>query len=64
MRLNADGVCRRCYYRDRNTVLPFLMSAENNMDLGPMLDLPLLTTIKETLIARVYVGMQVYIVRG
>ena len=57
MRLNADGMYRRCYYRDRNTVLPFLMLAENNIDLGPILDLPLLTTIKEILIARVYIGI-------
>ena len=57
MHLNSEGVYRRYYYRDRNTVVPFLMSAENNIDLGPMLDLPLLTTIEETLISRVYVSI-------
>ena len=40
MHLNSKGVYGRYYYYDRNIALPFLMLDENNIDLGPILDLP------------------------
>ena len=41
-----------------------LYGAENNMDPGPVLELPAVSEIEEMLIARVHVAMQVRQVRG
>jgi hypothetical protein len=64
-----DEVCHRCFLRDTNarkqTVTPFLMTADNMMDPGPIPpDLPALTQVEEMVIARAHVQMLVKRVRG
>ena len=57
------GVCKACI-KDANSLknpaLPSLFSEGNKLDLGPIPGfLPILTTVEEFLIARVYVHLQV-----
>ena len=47
-----DGVCHRCFNRDKGNKTPFLMSADNKMDPGEIpAYLPELTQIEEMIIA-------------
>jgi len=62
------GVCKACI-KDANSLkdptLPPLFSKSNGLNLGPVPGfLPILTTVKELLIARVYIHLQVVHVRG
>ncbi len=60
-----DTVCHKCYLRDAKNSTPFLMSTDNEMDPGPILDyLPELTQIEEMIIARSHVQMIVFRYRG
>jgi hypothetical protein len=56
-----DAVCHSCYLRDKGSQTPFLMSADNEMDTEDVpAYLPVLTQIKEMIIARSHVQMLVY----
>ena len=62
------GVCK-AYIKDANSLkdptLPPLFGESNGLDLGPIPGfLPILTAVKELLIARVYVYLQVIYIRG
>jgi len=47
-----NDVCHRCFNRDKGKKTPFLMSAENEMDLGELpAHLPELTQVEEMIIA-------------
>jgi hypothetical protein len=68
-----DNICRRCYIRDtdtstggrKQTLTPFLMSVDNEMDLGEVpAHLPALTQLEEVVIARAHVQMLIKRVRG
>jgi hypothetical protein len=64
-----DEICHRCFLRDTNArkepVTPFLMTADNMMDPGPVPpDLPELIQVEEMVIARAHVQMLVKRVRG
>jgi len=64
MDLKSD-VCHRCFNRDKGKKTPFLMSAENEMDLGDIpAYLPELTQVEEMIIARSHVQMMVHCYRG
>jgi len=58
---NNIGVCKACI-RDANSLkdlaLPSLFGKGNKLDPGPVLSfLPILTAVKELLIARVYIHL-------
>jgi len=62
------GICK-AYIKDANSLkdltLPPLFGKSNGLDPGPISSfLPILTAVKELLIARVYVHLQVVRVRG
>jgi len=62
------GVCKACV-KDANSLkdpaLPPLFSKSNGLDPGPVPGfLPILTTVEELLITRVYVYLQVVRIRG
>ena len=60
-----DGICHSCFIRDKWVKVPFLMSAENQMDPGVFPDhLPALTQIEEMIITRSHVQMVLYHYRG
>jgi len=60
-----DTICHRCYLRDSRGRLPFLMSAENEMDPGSVAaNLPELTQVEEMIIARSHVQMVLFRYRG
>jgi hypothetical protein len=60
-----DGVCRSCSLRDKRNQIPFLMSAENQMDPGVLpAHLPTLTQVEEMVIARSHIQMVLYRYRG
>ena len=68
-----DNICRRCYIRDtdistrgrKQTLSPFLMSVDNEMDPGEVpAHLPALTQIEEMVITRAHVQMLIKRVRG
>ena len=60
-----DGICHSCFLRDKRNQIPFLMSAENQMDPGMFpAHLPALTQIEEMIIARSHVQMVLYRYRG
>ena len=47
-----DEICHSCYLRDKGGKTPFLMSIENEIDLGVILaHLPELTQVEEMIIA-------------
>jgi len=65
---NNIGICK-AYIKDADTLkdltLPFLFSKSNRLNLGPIPGfLPILTTVEELLIARIYVYLQVIYIRG
>ena len=65
---NNIGICK-AYIKDANSLkdptLPPLFGKSNRLNLGPIPDfLPILTTVKELLIARVYIYLQVVYIRG
>ncbi|ORY54985.1 uncharacterized protein BCR38DRAFT_453089 [Pseudomassariella vexata] len=67
MDLNANEVCKRCRYKDYKRGLdePLFFSVDNQLDFGPMAaQLPDLTPVEESLIARVHVHVNVMLVRG
>ena len=52
-----DDTCHACFLRDKGGKTPFLMSADNEIDLGDVLaDLPELTQVEEIVIIRTIVG--------
>jgi len=58
--LMADGVCKRCHGKDdkKRQDEPFLFSAENKLDFGPVLSqLPQLEPLEELFIACVHVSV-------
>lgn len=60
-----NATCRSCFLRDKASVTPFLMSADNDMDLGHLqASLPELTQVEEMAIARSHVQMMVCRYRG
>ena len=60
-----DEICHRCFNRDKGNKTPFLMSAENEMDLGEIPAYLLeLTQVEEMIIAQSYVQMMVHRYRG
>jgi hypothetical protein len=64
-----DSVCHRCFLQDidsrKRPVMPFLMSVENNMDLGVVPSyLPELSQVEEMVITRAHIQMLVKRVRG
>ena len=64
-----EGVCHCYFLRDtdnqKRSVMPFLMSVENNIDLGTVPGYLLeLTQVKEIVITRVHVQMLIKRVRG
>ena len=64
MDLKGD-VCHACLLRDRGNRIPFLMSADNEMDPGELpAYLPELTQVEEMTIARSHVQMMVCRYRG
>jgi ATP-dependent DNA helicase PIF1 len=66
MKLNAAGVCERCYKtRDKGDKEPYLMSDDNAMDPdeAPAL-LPKLSQAEEMLIARAHVHVEAKRIRG
>jgi hypothetical protein len=55
-----EGICHYYFLQDtdnqKRSVMPFLMSTENNMDLGAVPGhLPELTQVEEIVITRVYI---------
>jgi len=65
---NNIGIYKACV-KDANSLkdptLPPLFSKSNGLNLGPIPGfLPILTTVEELLIARVYIHLQVMRVRG
>ena len=65
---NNIGVCK-AYIKDANSLkdptLPPLFSKSNRLNLGPIPGfLPILTTVEELLITRIYIHLQVIYVRG
>jgi hypothetical protein len=69
MDLTDRGICHRCFLRDtdnrKRTVIPFLMSTENNMDPGIVLGHLLeLTQVEEMVITWAHVQMLVKRVCG
>ena len=65
---NNIGVYKACI-KDANSfkdpTLPPLFGESNGLDLGPIPGfLPILTTVEELLIARVYIYLQVIYIRG
>ena len=60
---NNIGICKACIKdadRLKNLTLFFLFSESNRLNLGPVPSfLPILTAVKELLITRVYVYLQV-----
>ena len=62
------GVCK-AYIKDANSLkdltLPPLFSESNGLNLGPIPNfLPILTAVKELLITRIYIHLQVVRIRG
>ena len=57
-----SGVCHRCFNRDKgNKTTPFLMSVDNEMDLGDIpAHLPELTQVEEMIIAWSHMQMIVH----
>jgi len=65
---NNIGICKACI-KDADSLkyltLPSLFSKSNGLNLGPISGfLPILTTVEELLITRVYVYLQVVRVHG
>ena len=59
------GICHACFLWDKWGQTPFLMSAENQMDLGVLpAHLLVLTQIEEMVIARLHIQMVLYRYRG
>jgi hypothetical protein len=59
------NVCHRCFNRDKGNKMPFLMSADNEMNPGELpAHLPELTQVDEMIIARSHVQMLVHRYRG
>jgi hypothetical protein len=60
-----NETCDTCFLRDKGSQSPFLMSTDNEMDLGEIpAYLPVLTQIEEMIIARSHVQMLVHQYRG
>ena len=60
-----DNVCHACSLRDTRNQVPFLMSADNEMDPGDLpAHLPKLIQVEEMIIARSHVQMMVHRYRG
>ena len=60
-----DTVCHSCCLRDKKVRVPYLMSADNEMDPGSVPDyLPELSQLEEMIIARSHVQMMVFRYRG
>src|SRR5271168_4387400 len=58
-------ICHCCFNRDKGNKTPFLMSAENEMDLAEIpAYLPELRQVEEMIIARTHVQMMVQRYRG
>jgi hypothetical protein len=58
-------ICYRCFNQDKGNKTPFLISAENKIDLGEILAyLPKLTQVEEIIIAWSYIQIIVYRYRG
>jgi hypothetical protein len=56
-----DEVCHACFLQDKGNKTPFLMSADNEMDLGELpAHLLKLTQVEEMIITQFYVQMMVY----
>jgi hypothetical protein len=56
-----NKVCYTYFLRDKGKKIPFLISAENKIDLGELLAYLLeLTQVEEMIIARSYVQIMVY----
>jgi hypothetical protein len=67
MNIDSDGICARCYRKDdkRRPDEPYFFSADNQLDFGTVpTELPQLTPIEESLIARVHVHVNIMLVRG
>ena len=65
---NNIGICK-VYIKDADSLkdltLPSLFSKSNKLNPGPVPSfLPILTTVEELLIARIYVHLQVVYIRG
>ena len=61
----SDNICRSCILKDKNGEMPYLFSAENQMDPGIVpAHLPALTQIEEMVIARSHVQMMIKRYRG
>jgi hypothetical protein len=60
-----DKICHACFLRDKGNKTPFLMSADNEMDLGELPAYLLeLTQVEEMIIAWSYMQMIVHRYRG
>jgi hypothetical protein len=60
-----DEICYACFLWDKGNKTPFLMSVENEMDLGEIpAQLPALTQVEEMIIARSHMQMLVHRYRG
>jgi hypothetical protein len=56
-----QGVCHTCFLRDKGKQTPFLMSIENNIDLGELLaHLLALIQVEEMIIAWSHIQMLVH----
>ena len=56
-----NDICHVCFLRDKGSQSPFLMSTDNEMDLGEVLaHLPALTQVEEMIIACSHVQMLVH----
>jgi hypothetical protein len=56
-----DKICHACFLRDKGNKTPFLMSVDNEMDLGELLAyLPELTQVEKMIITWSYVQMIVH----
>ncbi|KAI8404628.1 hypothetical protein FOFC_16123 [Fusarium oxysporum] len=67
MKIDSDGICERCYRKDRKRRPdePYFFSADNQLDFGPVpARLPQLTPTEESLLARVHVHVNIMLVRG
>jgi hypothetical protein len=60
-----NEICHSCFLRDKSNKTPFLMSVENEMDLGEIpAHLLELTQVEEMIIAQSHVQMMVHCYRG
>ncbi|KAL6405464.1 transposase [Ilyonectria robusta] len=67
MRIDSEGICARCCRKDeeRRPDEPYFFPADNQLDFGPVpTELPQLTPIEQSLIARVHVHVNIMLVRG